>query len=212
MRSVLLVFIKNPRPGYVKTRLAADVGDEKALEIYHFLLRKTRDVALQVDAERHLYYSDQIEIEDEWPSPPFVKKIQHRGDLGRRMCRAFEEAFESGANRVAIIGSDCPSLDGTLLSQALEQLEHTPVVLGPSTDGGYYLLAMRACYTELFEDIDWSTERVLQQTLARAKAAGLTYALLPALTDIDTLADWEKYYSATTRTETLPSPVVIRRK
>lgn len=186
----LLIFVRNPRPGKVKTRLARTVGDAEALRIYHILLEKTREAALGVDAERLLFYSDYIDANDGWPEADFQKKSQSDGDLGQRMYRAFETAFAAGARKALIIGSDCPQLTGDRLQTAFDRLDEADFVLGPAPDGGYYLLGMKALEPSVFEGIEWSTETVRAKTLEKIQAAGKTCSLLPVLTDVDTEADW----------------------
>ncbi|MBN8680047.1 MAG: TIGR04282 family arsenosugar biosynthesis glycosyltransferase [Chitinophagales bacterium] len=192
MRRILLIFIRNPIPGTVKTRLASTVGNEEALRIYHFLLEKTRQAALDCQAERWLYYSHFADEADSWPNEAFHKKVQSPGDLGARMASAFEQAFEAGANRALIIGSDCPELDGALLNSAFDALDEADGVLGPANDGGYYLLGVKKMHPELFQDMPWSTESVGPETLRRMAAKGLSVHLLPELTDVDTEEDWIK--------------------
>lgn len=190
MRSVLLVFIRNPQLGKVKTRLARTVGDVEALRIYHILLEKTRVAALGVEVERWLFYSDFIDKNDNWQEADFSKKIQSSGDLGERMEQAFRDAFEAGANKVVIIGSDCPGLTGVILQMAFDKLDETDFVLGPTLDGGYYLLGMKELEGMVFHGIEWSTGTVLVRTLQKIQAAGKSCALLPVLSDVDTEEDW----------------------
>ncbi|MCC6463160.1 MAG: TIGR04282 family arsenosugar biosynthesis glycosyltransferase [Saprospiraceae bacterium] len=193
MSHTLLIFTKNPRLGKVKTRLAATSGDAEALRIYRILLEKTREAALGVVAGRWLFYSDELEPNDAWAAADFEKKVQCAGDLGARMEDAFRQAFAAGATRVLIIGSDCPVLDGTMLQQAFEQLTDSDFVLGPTPDGGYYLLGMRHFEPSVFRNMAWSTEQVRASTLAAIRAGGWTCAELPILSDIDTEADWRAY-------------------
>ncbi len=190
---ILLIFIKNPRPGYVKTRLARTVGDAEALRIYHILLNKTREAATGTDAERWLCYSDEATENDEWPSAQFRKSVQQPGDLGERMAGAFERAFEAGADRVVIIGSDCPELTPALLTKAFDALSTHDFVLGPTFDGGYYLLGMRAFNPSVFHEVAWSTEAVLPTTLARIQSLDQNVFLLPVLSDVDTEEDWKSW-------------------
>ena len=189
MLNVLLIFIRNPQLGKVKTRLARTMGDVEALRIYNLLLDRTRLAAQGVAAERWLFYSDFIPEKDEWPESDFKKKIQHPGDLGERMEASFREAFAAGAGKALIIGSDCPELSGALLQQAFDVLEHTDFVIGPTPDGGYYLLGMKKLESTVFHDIEWSTETVRSKTLEKIRAAGLTCAELPVLSDLDTEED-----------------------
>jgi rSAM/selenodomain-associated transferase 1 len=154
------------------------------------LLEKTRAAACLCRSARWLFYSDFVDENDAWSPDYFEKKVQHPGDLGERMQQAFETAFSAGAQKVVIIGSDCPELSGALLDQAFATLDHADFVLGPVPDGGYYLLGMKAPAPALFEDIAWSTETVREKTLEKMAALGKTCALLPVLADIDTEADY----------------------
>lgn len=193
--NIINIFIKNPRLGYVKTRLAATLGNEEALKIYHFLLDKTRAATLQTHAKRWLWYSDTIAANDDWDDAHFHKKVQVPGDLGARMYGAFQAAFAAGATKVIIVGSDCPELNGALLEQALEVLEHHDFVIGPTPDGGYYLLGMNHLHQEVFQDIEWSTDAVYATTAAIIKRLGCTKFDLVPLSDIDNETDWLHYQS-----------------
>lgn len=189
----LLIFIKNPEPGKVKTRIAQTAGDERALQIYKELLRHTREVALSVDARRILFYSDEIIGQDEWSSQDFQKMVQHGSDLGERMSNAFILGLIQPDDKAVIIGSDCASLTPDIIEDAFQKLEAYPFVIGPSTDGGYYLLGMTKHQRVLFKDMQWSTNEVFANTVERIEQLGQRYYLLPKLTDIDYEEDWEKY-------------------
>jgi rSAM/selenodomain-associated transferase 1 len=190
LNDILLLFIRNPRLGKVKTRLARTVGDTEALRIYRILLEKTRQAALGVQAERWLFYSDFMESGDDWPETHFQKKVQSGGDLGDRMEQAFQQAFDAGAGKVLIIGSDCPGLTGLLLQEAFDRLDNADFVLGPTPDGGYYLLGMKDLDVSVFRGIVWSTDAVRTATLEKIQAAGKICSLLPELSDVDTEEDW----------------------
>ena len=190
--SGIIIFIKNIEKGKVKTRLAATVGDDQALKIYKALLGHTRKVACAVDAKRFLYYSSFIEENDDWSSDLFIKKNQTNGDLGDRMSTAFKESLEA-TDRVIIVGSDCASLTPEIVELALEKLKEVPFVVGPTFDGGYYLLGMNKFEPSVFENIEWSTESVFATTLSRMKELGKECYLLPKLSDIDYEEDWVKY-------------------
>ena len=190
LHNTLLVFIRNPQSGKVKTRLARTVGDAEALRIYLVLLDKTRSAALDVRAVRRLFYSDFIDPFDDWPESDFSKEIQAVGDLGERMEQAFRSSFESGASKAVVIGSDCPQLSGEILQTAFDKLEEADFVLGPAPDGGYYLLGMKVLEPSVFHGIEWSTETVCTRTLEKIQAAGKSCALLPVLSDVDTEEDW----------------------
>ena len=190
--ATLIIFIKNPEAGKVKTRLAAEVGNEKALEIYHALLKHTRETVLSRPFDRLLFYSSFIDHQDEWPSQDFTKLLQEGDGLGDRMQHAFAHAFTQGGP-VLIVGSDCPGLSPTILEEAIEHLQSKDFVIGPAMDGGYYLLGMRNYQPEVFSNMEWSTASVLPTTLERINVLQATYALLPMLSDVDYLADWEEH-------------------
>jgi rSAM/selenodomain-associated transferase 1 len=188
----LLIFVRNPRLGKVKTRLAATMGDEAALKVYRQLLHHTHQVAADVDAERFVYYSDEIELGDVFHAAHFHKRVQRGADLGQRMENAFAEAFREGAQRVCIIGSDCADLEVGHLALAFSVLKENDVVVGPATDGGYYLLGMRSLVRDVFRNKQWSTDRVASDTLKDAERLGLQVGLLPELNDVDTELDWNR--------------------
>jgi len=188
----LIIFIKNPQLGKVKTRLAVSIGSDAALAVYHKLCQHTRQTVLGVEVERQLYYSDFIDRHDAWKEGQFVKHQQVGSDLGARMNQAFQDSLKQG-NRAVIIGSDCPQLTADLLRDAFQALVEHPFVLGPAQDGGYYLLGMREPCPGLFHNMEWSTEKVTEMTLQRIHEQKKSCFLLPILSDIDTIEDWEKW-------------------
>ncbi|AMJ64812.1 TIGR04282 family arsenosugar biosynthesis glycosyltransferase [Hymenobacter sp. PAMC 26628] len=191
----LLIFAREPVLGRVKTRLAAGIGAEAALATYRQLLALTAQAvaAAQVPATVWLAEApalpfDSTQPRPEWPGLPW--RVQPPAELlGARMAHAFGAAFEAGAGRAAIIGTDCPSLSAELLRQAFELLLTHDVVLGPAADGGYYLLGMNKLEPDLFANKDWSTATVLPDTLADAARLGLRVAQLPTLHDVDSAED-----------------------
>lgn len=195
MPNTLLIFLKPPRAGYVKTRLARTVGDDEALRIYRFLLDKTRAAVSGVAAARQLWFAEPPGDYDEWPAELFSQYLQSGADLGARMANAFEQAFAGGAESAVIVGSDCPLLETRHIEEAFAALAVSDLSLGPTPDGGYYLLGMRRFLPDLFRDIAWSTPAVLPATLDIAGRLGLSTHLLPELTDIDTEEDWKVYLS-----------------
>ena len=190
--NALIIFIKNPELGKVKTRLAKTVGDEKALIIYKALMAHTRDIALAVSTDRLLFYSQEIHPNDQWSTTNFKKHLQATGDLGTKMKTAFQQAFQDH-QKVVIIGSDCASLTPTIVKVAFQQLDKHDFVIGPALDGGYYLLGMNQYMPSVFDGIAWSTDSVLADTKQRIKDLKKDYVLLPALSDIDYEEDWIKY-------------------
>lgn len=189
--NALIIFIKNATRGKVKTRIAKTVGDDKALEIYQRLLNYTREFAMKIPVSRRLYYSDNIE-KDAWEEDYFDKKVQHGEDLGARMQHAIKESLRHH-HKAILIGSDCSQLTPAIILKAFDYLNKYDIVIGPSTDGGYYLIGMKACHNELFNNIQWSTEKVLKETMTKAEKLSLKVRTLQTLTDIDHYEDWERY-------------------
>lgn len=189
---VLLIFIKNPVAGTVKTRLAKDVGDEEALNIYLQLLAHTRSQANEVEVARRLYYSNEVDPNDEWPADLYYKYVQEGNDLGARMENGFRRAFFDGSRKVVIIGSDCAQLTTAHLEAAFEALDTHDIVAGPANDGGYYLLGMKTFTPEVFRNITWSTQSVLADTIATVRKMNKSVKVLETLIDVDTLDDWNQ--------------------
>lgn len=192
-KRIIKVFIKNPEKGKVKTRLAVTLGDLEALKVYKLLLSYTRGVVLQVEAQKEVWYSSFIDHEDDWDGNVFSKKLQRGFDLGERMKRAFGISFgEEGLQSVVLIGSDCAELTQEILEEAFTKLRTHELVLGPAEDGGYYLIGMSKFIPDIFDEIEWSTKNVLNQTISNAERAGVSFSLLVELSDVDTIEDWEK--------------------
>ena len=189
MTRALIIFIKNPSEGAVKTRLAATLGDKAALGIYKKLLAHTNAVTSGVYADKYIFYSSHIDANDEWNEAAFEKELQTGNDLGQRMRNAFVALFNKGYRQVAIVGSDCPDITADLIEQAFLELDRFDIVIGPATDGGYYLLALKKLYPAIFENITWSTNHVLEQTLAICKSINQSFHLLPVLSDVDVAED-----------------------
>jgi hypothetical protein len=189
MSAALLIFIKNAELGKVKTRLAATLGDVKALDIYKQLLSLTQKNTLLVDCQRIVFYSDFIEQQDIWNSKDYSKAVQSGDDLGERMKNAFANAFENH-QKVLIIGSDCAELTPDILNDAFAKLATHDFVIGPAFDGGYYLLGMNTFQPSVFDNIEWSTDEVLSKTIQNIAALQKNYALLPTLSDLDNENDW----------------------
>ena len=185
-KKLLMIFVRNPELGKVKTRLAKTVGDKRALEIYNDLLQYTRDVSINCTSEKAVFYSHFIDDFDGWSNVVYQKFVQEGGnDLGVRMHNAFKLAFEKGYDSVVIIGSDCLELSTHDLEEAFFSLEKKDVIVGPAKDGGYYLLGMNKLHHQLFENKTWSSENVLLDTLLDIENLNLTYQLLDTLSDVD---------------------------
>lgn len=192
IQNCLIVFVRKPELGKVKTRLAAKLGEEAALKAYKQLLEITRTATLDVPADRHLWYAGELVVQDSWSLTDYQKYLQPDGDLGYKMEIAFANALAEHQN-VLIVGSDCPDVSGSILNDAFESLNQHDVVLGPTEDGGYYLLGMKYGHYQLFKDISWSTEKVFDQTIQKCKALQLKVNFMPMLFDVDTEAEFNRW-------------------
>ena len=207
MENALIVFLKYPEPGKVKTRLAKDIGNEKACVIYKQL---AEDVMKNVFAKNPAAYDIHIFFtpankENEiiaWLNPILATHQEtnihcspQKGDsLGKRMSNAFKQTLERvDCKRCIIIGTDCPEIDATLIEDTFEVLQKKDIVIGPCKDGGYYLLCLSKYVSDLFEDITWSTKRVFEQTMKKVQNNNLSYGILKTLADIDTPEDLYHY-------------------
>jgi rSAM/selenodomain-associated transferase 1 len=190
----LIIFVKTPRLGTVKTRLAGKLGKQGALSAYKKLVKQLVK-NLQGLKEVQLRYApdDGLTEIESWLQPGWTAAPQGEGDLGERLNLAFESAFSEGFTKVVIIGSDCPYVAQNDIEEAWETLQKKDVVLGPAQDGGYWLIGLRKNQPLLFRGIPWSTDQVLAQTLQRAKSQELSISLLQILEDIDRVEEWDRF-------------------
>lgn len=193
-RRAVLVFVRAPETGRVKTRLAATIGDDAALRVYRRLAEHTmaevRALAADGVAIRvHYAPADAGDAVAGWlgAGPAYLPQLD--ADLGMRMEDAFARAFADGAERVVIVGSDLPEVSPSLLRRAFALLDAHPAVIGPARDGGYYLLGLRGMVEGIFSGIAWSTPAVRESTLDRLRAADVEPAMLEVLSDVDTVDD-----------------------
>lgn len=187
--NVLIIFVKLPTPGQVKTRLGKIIGNQEAAELYRLFIQETFAMARQLaDCKIHVAFepTQPGESFDDIIPGEFLHFPQQGKDLGERMCNAFRHGLTQ-AQKVVIIGSDSPTLPGDYIEQAFERLTHSDLVLGPAEDGGYYLIGMKELHVKLFDNIAWSSDAVFRTTLQRAKRLQLKVALLPAWYDVDDL-------------------------
>jgi uncharacterized protein len=186
----LIIFTRYPEPGKAKTRLIPVLGAVGAANLHRQMTENTinKVKALQsfrpVSVEVYFAGNNQLLMQN-WLGSDIVYQPQSEGDLGCRMAEAFRAAFTSGMDSVIIIGTDCPDLDAQLMGEAFQKLASHELVLGPATDGGYYLIGLRRLIGELFTGINWGTSEVLQQTVEIAERMGIAIASLPPLSDID---------------------------
>ncbi len=196
-RRRVIIMLKYPRPGAVKTRLVPALGEHRACALHRALVAHTiaeaekfsayHDASLMVEA-RVAGAPDQSAARA-WLGPSVSIREQGDGDLGQRMVHAISTAFAEGAKSVVVIGGDCPQLTATHLAQAFASLEQSDAVLGPASDGGYYLIGLRRALPALFHGITWGGPAVFAQTLAAARALSIAPAQLPPLHDVDVPED-----------------------
>jgi len=192
-KNVLIIFVKYPEPGKVKTRMAEELGEKKAAEIYSLMAETVIGNVAHSESYQTAIFFDPPEKEDEiikWIGDGSAVFFPQEGKaLGDRMSNAFGRVCSDGARKAVIIGTDCVDVTSETVEEAFYLLVETDVVIGPADDGGYYLLGLNNHQPELFSDIIWSTGLVFDQTVQRIKEAGLSFTLLKTLTDIDTAAD-----------------------
>lgn len=188
---VLQIFVKHPIAGQTKTRLAAGIGHPKALEAYRRLLQQMKDIALSLPTsiEVEIWYGNQVPQSDLWSESPFPRYLQSGKDLGERMRRSIQAAMERGAAQVILVGSDVPYVSAEILLEAFETLSEAEIVLGPSEDGGYYLVGMTRLHPEIFQGMTWSVEDVLDVTKQRLAETGTSWKEVETLHDLDTVED-----------------------
>ena len=190
----LIIFVKNPIPGTVKTRIARTVGPVRAADVYRHLLAHTQEITQPGTWQNIVYYADFVNPDDGWNG---CEKAQQTGhDLGERIANAFRERFAAGAAPVVIIGSDCLEISAAHLMAAFGALEKTDVVIGPATDGGYYLLGMNRMHDFLSEAMPWSQPDLYERTQQAIQQNNLTLHRLPTLSDIDEWSDYERAVQA----------------
>lgn len=190
---VVVAMLKAPRAGFVKTRLAREVGAEEAAEIYRRLVEdQLAAVPRSWRVEVHMAPAEAAAEMRQWLGPRHAYYPQTEGDLGERLIHAVRGAFERAAAAVIVVGGDCPGLNDACLREAWAALASADVVLGPAFDGGYYLAGLRRPCPEIFRRIPWSSPVVLQATLDRVRGAALSHALLAVKEDVDDLASWRR--------------------
>jgi rSAM/selenodomain-associated transferase 1 len=193
LSAVLFVFIRLPRNGKVKTRLAQSLGEQSATEFYQICVKSIfREIRqLPENVEKYIFFSDQPDESEKrfLESNGFHHSVQEGEGLGQRLENAFNKVFGEGAQKAVVVASDVPDLSEQIINEAIEALDENDIVIGPCFDGGYYLLGMKEMHHKLFSNISWSTDQVCTQTLASAKKDKLSLHQLQTLIDIDTGTD-----------------------
>lgn len=195
----LIIFVRHPQSGKVKTRLAKSLGAEKATEVYRLCAEHLFQEAekLPPEIKRYIYF-DGIENEYEvqsWAGAGFDYVVQAVGSLGHRLENAFSAQFTRGVKKVLIVASDVPDISSSIIIDAFMSLDNHEIVIGPCYDGGYYMLGMKKLYKNVFDDIPWSTSQVYLLTLTNINKLAISICQMPYLYDIDTEEDlyqWSK--------------------
>ena len=190
-KNLLIIFTRNPVLGKVKTRLAKTVGDKTALDIYTFLLKKTKEITLDSPCDKVVYYSEKLIKNDIWNCNSFRKEVQSGEDLGAKMKNSFYDAFENNYRKVVLIGSDIYDLESYHINEAFKKLETNDVVMGPALDGGYYLIGLKKMHPKIFDNKRWGSSTVRKDTLKNLEKVDVH--LLPILNDVDVIEDIEHH-------------------
>jgi rSAM/selenodomain-associated transferase 2/rSAM/selenodomain-associated transferase 1 len=193
MRNALIIFARYPEPGKVKTRLASSIGNERAAALYKQWAEKMVFESKQAKyiSHRYLFYADPTDYKriNSWSNDGFLLFAQNGNEFGDRLKEAFRKVFDDKMRKAIIIGTDVPDLSGDIIDDAVRQLDTNDIVIGPASDGGYYLIGMNRFYPELFDGIPWSTGEVLNATINKMQQVGLRYHQMSVLSDIDTIED-----------------------
>ena len=197
----LIIFTRYPKPGTTKTRLIGALGANGAAELHRQMAERVVDVARELKAsigiaiEIRFVGGDDSQMR-QWLGNDIEYARQIGLDLGERMDNAFKAGFHQGCDRIVVVGSDCPELTADILNEAFQALDHHPVVLGPASDGGYYLVGLKQRLSNIFQDIPWGTENVLEETRKVLSSLEVSCALLKRLSDVDTPEDLQIWESA----------------
>ncbi|MGF1992430.1 MAG: TIGR04282 family arsenosugar biosynthesis glycosyltransferase [Nostoc sp. ZfuVER08] len=198
----LIIFTRYPEPGKTKTRLIPVLGSVGAANLQGQMTEHTilqvKQLQKAIDISVEIWFSDgDLQLMQKWLGSDLVYQPQGEGDLGLRMARSLLQAFQSGAEKAIIIGTDCPGLNAEILATAFDKLRTFDLVLGPALDGGYYLIGLRQLIPELFANIEWGTANVFQKTVEIAQKVNLSYVNLVSLADVDRPEDlsiWQQSF------------------
>lgn len=200
----LIIFTRYPEPGIAKTRLIPLLGEEGAAMIQRCMTERIVSISKKLSESRNTtieirYEGGSESLMKEWLGSGLTYATQKGVDLGKRMAGAFQQSFDSGAESATLVGSDIPDLSPAVLEKAFEALKFKNLVIGPASDGGYYLIGMQKEVVRtappLFEGISWGTESVMEETIGVARRLGLSYTILETLNDVDSPEDlvfWER--------------------
>ena len=188
-RELLIVFVKNIVLGKVKTRLARNIGNTGAFNVYKQLFNITQSETINLNIDRHIYFSD-VTIKTAWPND--AKFVQKGEDIGIRMENAFRKGFELGYDHIILIGSDLPDISEKVIKQGFKYLSKRDFIFGPATDGGYYLVGMKTLLSGVFHNKPWSRPNLMQTTHEFIVNNKKSIEYLEKMNDIDTIDDLNK--------------------
>ncbi len=190
-KNVLIIFLKYPVPGTVKTRLAKSIGEENAEMLYKCFVQTILANTKSADYETIIFFTPQKKHKQikEWLGKNWNFRAQKGTNLGERLSNAFGYVFKSGAKKVVVIGSDSPLLDDQLIKKAFSCLDKADCVIGPSSDGGYYLLGLKRLAPELFDLKEWSTNVVFEKTRKKALNLNMKLEIMEEHFDVDEKED-----------------------
>jgi hypothetical protein len=198
----LIIFTRYPEPGKTKTRLIPALGTVGAANLQRqmteYTISQVKELQKVIEVSSQVRFAGgDLQLMQDWLGADLVYQPQGDGDLGLRMRRSLYDGFQGHAEKVVIIGTDCPGLNFQILTQAFEATHTLDLVLGPAIDGGYYLIGLRRFIPELFINIDWGSSQVLHQTVEIANQLNLSYHYLPHLADVDRPEDlsvWQQVW------------------
>ena len=201
MPETLIIYSRYPEAGKTKTRMIPALGAEGAAKLQRQMSEHTLNTARQLQQKRSInievhFAGGNEQLMSAWLGEDISYITQVDGDLGDKMNSSFDRAFNKGTKKVVTIGIDCPDIDANILNDAFDSLQQNDLVLGVAEDGGYYLIGLNKTIPKLFENIDWGTDRVLNQTKAIADKLDLKTKYLATLSDVDRPEDlsiWQKY-------------------
>ena len=184
-KNLVIILTKNPALGKGKSRLAATIGNKKALIVFKELIKHTVSITKELDCDKWVQFSDHKYDNEFFDESIYSIQLQEGNGLGDRMRNAFMKAKDEGYEKIILIGSDCYQLTQKELEKGFKILDSTDFVFGPAEDGGYYLIGTRTTFTKVFDNKTWSTKTVLYEAIRDIENADLTFGELATLSDVD---------------------------
>lgn len=191
MHRALIIFVKYPEPGSVKSRLGVSIGKDQAAQIYSCFVKTLLSNLAEENYKTYIFFSPPEKAKEikKWLGQEYTFVAQYGNGLGLRMYNAFDHVFGNGAEQAVIIGTDIPLIENKNIIDAFTALKEKDCVIGPAYDGGYYLLGLNSLRAELFALKEYSTDKVFENTMAKAQKLGLNVEVLDRRFDVDTIDD-----------------------